>query len=175
MICLQLGVNPAGPIGGCAVWPSIGPIPQLTHAVTRERPTTEIAKITEARVDSMLNSIKLIAQRDPEVEPPTETTIAYASGWVIRVVLACLNGSDFTLRQPFISGNFEGQVVLEWFSGARRITLRFGEDSFEACMISLDGNTVFIEDFNLATQSEILDAWRWLYANERHSRVRLTA
>ena len=70
--------------------------------------------------------------------------------------------SLFPWKQPYVSSNENGEVVFEWWSGQRKLTLYIGERRLEYIKVWGPSITTQMAD-GVLTLGEFYTLWNWLH------------
>jgi hypothetical protein len=92
--------------------------------------------------------------------------VILASKLVMRLYDAAAEAGS-AWRDALITGNYDGEVVFEWWGKDRKLTIRVGDVGIEAYRIWRDGANVVDEEISVNTPLELRDIWRWITADGR--------
>jgi len=112
--------------------------------------------------DSAIDDYLRVAGDDPD--RPSDKTIDRGRGWLRRLA-GLLAAFDPGWIAPNVSAGADGELVLEWWNGQRKVTVYLDEEETE--YVRSWGTSIEddMDDGTVADPSRMANIWNWLHSD----------
>lgn len=135
-------------------------------ATSYSPPMLDIQRIVRDTIGDTLTEIHNLLTWDAgwnsyDACAPGYDAVMYADSWIVQMFLA-VTASNRNWFKPNVTASEEGEVVFEWWYGARKLTIYVGNQSAEYMKVWGTDTNSEMSDGDASLISTCRSLWEWL-------------